>query len=125
MLKVRIFTLLIFTLTLSFTILGCGGGGGGGESKGSISGVVTLEGMSEGEYDAVVIIEETQKAYNTSPNGSYSIPDLTAGTYTVTALRNFYVSQSKPVVVSAGQETTGVNFHLTYENPPDLPAKLK
>jgi len=122
-LKVRIFTLLIFTLTFSFTILGCGGGGGGGagEQPGSISGTVTLEGMTD-YSGAKVEIKNINKSATTASNGSYEIKDIPPGTYTVIASKEFYEEKEEQAIIKSGENIIK-NFNLQFKQAPPLPAK--
>jgi iron complex outermembrane receptor protein len=123
-LKIKIFTLLIFTLTFSFTILGCGGGGGGGgagEQPGSISGTVTLEGMTD-YSGAKVEIKNINKSATTASNGSYEIKDIPPGTYTVIASKEFYEEKEEQAIIKSGENIIK-NFNLKFKQAPHLPAK--
>jgi len=125
-LKIKIFTLLIFTLTFSFTILGCGGGGGGGgagEQPGSISGTVTLEGMTD-YSGAKVEIKNINKSATTASNGSYEIKDIPPGTYTVIASKEFYEDgKIEGILIKSGDNLKNINFNLKFKQAPHLPAK--
>jgi hypothetical protein len=104
-LKIRIFTLLIFTLTFSFTILGCGGGG---EKVGSILVTSTPAG-------AKIYLDGNDTGKLTPA----TIDNVKAGTHTLklTKTEGKYKDWSQTVNVSADQTTT---ITVTLEPlPPD------
>jgi hypothetical protein len=103
---------LIFVLTLG--LLGCGGGQGDyppatGYRYIEIEGTVTdkeTDGLLGG---ATVIIEGTDWSATTEDDGSYSISDVEAGTYNITASKSGYIDQTETVTV---EDDTTVEFEL-------------
>ena len=80
---------------------------------GSISGTVKDEngGPISG---ATVTVVDTSHSDTTGSDGTYTITDIPAGTYDVTASKTGYESDTMAdVVVTAGQITSGVDFVLT------------
>lgn len=78
----------------------------------TISGRVTEAQTGEGIPNANVLLLDTAFGVATSIDGSFTIPNVPAGTYTVRATHVAYASQSQEVTVAAGQSMT-VNFALT------------
>jgi hypothetical protein len=103
---------LIFVLTLG--LLGCGGGQGDyppatGYRYIEIEGTVTdkdTDGLLGG---ATVIIEGTDWSATTEDDGNYSISDVEAGTYNITASKSGYIDQTETVTV---EDDTTVGFEL-------------
>ena len=83
-------------------------------SPGTISGTVTKSGGAgiAGASVSALSSADTANSATTDSSGSYTISNLTAGTYSVQAVASGYSSQSQPgVTVTAGQTTTQ-NFVL-------------
>ncbi|HEV2087795.1 MAG TPA: carboxypeptidase regulatory-like domain-containing protein, partial [Cryptosporangiaceae bacterium] len=83
---------------------------------GTIAGVVTTASDSAPAAGATVTITHTGGApagqATTGADGTYSVPDLTPGAYSVTASGTELQPQTKAATVTEGQTTT-VNFALT------------
>ncbi len=88
-------------------------------SVGKISGTVTDAGTGLGIEGATVTVEGTGKSDEADANGDYAIASVPTGTYTVTALKTGYQSQSKPAEVTVTQTTT-TDFQLTTETTPPI-----
>jgi hypothetical protein len=67
---------------------------------GTINGAVTD--VSTGKAIAGALMTSTAGNATTSSTGAYTIPNVTEGTYTLTASANGYNSQSQPVIVGPG-----------------------
>lgn len=81
--------------------------------KGTVAGTVTDENTGFGIGEATIRIVSTGiTGRPMSPDGEYTIPDVPAGTYTVTASASGYLSQSKDLQEVRNGETTTVNFEL-------------
>ncbi len=63
---------------------------------------------------ASVIIEGTDLAATTGPDGSYTISDVPEGIYNITASAAGYTPASRSITVQ-GSDLTGINFTLTSE----------
>ncbi|MCD4690805.1 proprotein convertase P-domain-containing protein [bacterium] len=80
---------------------------------GGISGIATLQGSIDQTGILVTASPGGASAYS-NKEGFYSIPELYAGTYTVTATKlDWSTDVETGVVVSEGTVTPGVNFFLT------------
>lgn len=89
---------------------------------GGISGSVLHASTEDPLYNASVSVRvgTVTVTVATSPDGSYRIPDLPSGTYTVTAsMDGFEPSSESGVVVTSGYDTEGVDFSLV-EKPTKL-----
>ncbi|MDZ7729948.1 MAG: carboxypeptidase regulatory-like domain-containing protein [Natrialbaceae archaeon] len=83
------------------------------EQNGSISGTVS-DGLGQALSGATVSIDSTGQSASTDASGSYTISNVSAGTYNLTASLANYTSDSVTnVSVSAGEAVTDVNFTLT------------
>ncbi|GEM_PF-948169 len=93
-------------------------------ATGNISGTVTRAGTGEAiPWASVAVTGGPSVTANAS--GQYTISGLSAGTYTVTASKNGYTSQSASVSVTVGTTTTK-NFALapSETTPPTVPTNL-
>jgi TonB-linked SusC/RagA family outer membrane protein len=78
---------------------------------GIIAGTVTVANSNEPLFGVTVQVEGTQLGANTTPAGAYRIPNVPAGTYTVSARRLGYARATQQVTV-ADNATATVNFSL-------------
>ncbi|NCU37068.1 hypothetical protein EOM75_13790, partial [Candidatus Falkowbacteria bacterium] len=85
---------------------------------GSVNGVVTDAYSTLPLEGATITIEPGGYTATTSNTGSYSIPDVLEGTYTVTAEMDGYVSESMNVVVVHNQTVTASFALDLYLEPP-------
>ncbi|HLI52306.1 MAG TPA: carboxypeptidase regulatory-like domain-containing protein [Thermomicrobiaceae bacterium] len=82
---------------------------------GTISGKVTDSSTSTGIVGATVSVNGTGLSTTTGTGGTYSISNVPAGSYTVSASASNYQSNSvNGVSVSAGSTTSSVNIALTH-----------
>ncbi|MDR1760886.1 MAG: TonB-dependent receptor, partial [Bacteroidales bacterium] len=96
-----------------FTTLFLFGISAGFAQNGVITGTVIDTRTNEASIGASVFIEGTNKGAITDLSGNFSIENVPAGTYTVTASYISYKTISKPnVVVTSGKETV-VDFSIT------------
>ena len=80
---------------------------------GAVTGTVTVAGEDTPIEGATVTLANGEDhAATTAGDGSYTIDDVTAGTYTATAVAEEYVQDSREIEVEAGEMLT-VNFALT------------
>ncbi len=82
---------------------------------GAISGTVTHATTDEALFNASVSVRvgTVMVTATTDADGTYRIPDLPSGTYSVTAwLEGFEASTISGITVSNGIETEGIDFHL-------------
>jgi thermitase len=96
--------------------LGGGGGGGGGTTdpvgEGAIAGTVTTgNGKSKTAVSGATVDCGAGGSATTAGDGSYTIVDVPASTYTCTATASGYKPKSASVTVSDGQTST-LNFTL-------------
>lgn len=77
----------------------------------TISGRVTEAQTGEGIPNANVLLLDTAFGVATSIDGSFTIPNVPAGTYTIRATHVAYIAQSQEVTVAAGESMT-INFVL-------------
>ena len=103
---------LIFVLALG--LLGCGGGQGDYPSATGyryigIEGTVTDKETEEPLGGVTVTIEGTDWSFTTEDDGSYSISDVRADTYNITASKSGYINQTETVTV---EDNTIVDFEL-------------
>ena len=112
--------LLIICPLLLITIIGCKPNGERATTS-SISGVVTLRGLSD-YSGAKVEIKGTGLSATTASNGSYSIGNIPVGTHTVIASKDFYENESRVIIITEAP-LTNINFALTIQQPPNIPAK--
>ena len=80
-------------------------------AQNSVSGTVTDNASGQPLVGVNVVVEGTTMGSATGADGSYSISNVSDGSYTVTATYIGYSDQSKSVTVSGSSET--VNFSLT------------
>lgn len=85
---------------------------------GSVNGVVTDAYSTLPLEGATITIEPGGYTATTSNTGSYSIPDVLEGTYTVTAEMDGYISESMNVVVVHNQTVTASFALDLYLEPP-------
>jgi hypothetical protein len=80
-------------------------------TTGSISGTVSAQGGG-GISGATVTVDGTSFSATTNGSGAYTISDVPAGTYSVTASAAGYVSQTQAGVSVTGDQNTTLNFTL-------------
>jgi hypothetical protein len=80
--------------------------------KGVVVGRVTLNGSQSGNSGVVVFLQGTSHSAYTSDNGEYKISGVEPGTYTLTAYKVGYTTESKEVVVKAGETTDAGTINL-------------
>lgn len=73
---------------------------------GTISGVVTKAADSTAFYGVAISTTPATSAVTTNADGRYTISNVNAGSYTVTASKNGYSSSSKNVIVTPNNTTT-------------------
>lgn len=78
---------------------------------GSLTGQVMVKGGTQPIPDAHVTVTGTRLGASTSAIGAYRVTGLSAGTYTVRALRIGYAEQQLSVTIAAGQSAT-LDFSL-------------
>ena len=81
-------------------------------AQNSVSGTVTDKDSGQPLVGVNVVVEGTAMGSATGADGSYTISDVSDGSYTVTATYIGYSDQSKSVSVN-GSSTTA-NFHSQY-----------
>lgn len=99
---------VVSTTKITFTTIGTG----------TISGIVTDSYTGNPIEGATITADAIRYEAVTGPEGTYDIPDVIEGDYTVTAEANGYVTQSQPATVVNNQNTLA-NFELDqYLDPP-------
>jgi subtilisin-like proprotein convertase family protein len=83
----------------------------------SVAGTVTLAGQSDHSGVKVEAIPNGGSAY-TNALGTYSLPGLFAGTYTIRASKQGFATGQRQVTLASGQQLTGIDFNLAqvYQN---------
>lgn len=81
-------------------------------TKGTISGRVTEQNSGNAISGASISTQPATSTVTSDNNGNYTISNIEAGSYTLTATMNGYSTNSANVKVDAGQTTT-VNIALT------------
>ena len=125
--------LLASTLLLLGLLFGCGDDSptdpsgtdvgdvsGDATSAGTIAGRVTLLGNDPLGGSRVIVDGSLQE---TAANGTYRVDDVAAGTRSVRASRDGYISQEREVVVSAGL-TYIADFELIEGSPDNRPPTI-
>ena len=90
-------------------IIKIGGSGGGGTGNGTISGHVSD--VTTGNALSGATVNYSGGSATTDASGNYTLSNVPAGTYTVTASLTGYLSRSQSVTVTSGTTTTA-NFQL-------------
>lgn len=81
-------------------------------TKGNISGKITEQGTGNPISGASISTQPTTVTATSDNNGDYTISDIEAGSYTLTASKNGYTPNNANANVTAGQTTT-VNIIIT------------
>jgi len=101
--------LLLFATLLFFVTGQLGGCLSCGPGAGSISGTVK---DTAGNALSGATVKAGGVQATTGTNGTYKLENVPAGAQTVTASKEGYITKTQQVTVTAGQETTNVNFAL-------------
>ncbi len=101
--------LLLFATLLFFVTGQLGGCLSCGPGTGSISGTVK---DTAGNALSGATVKAGGVQATTGTNGTYKLENVPAGAQTVTASKTGYITKTQQVTVTAGQETTNVNFAL-------------
>lgn len=91
-------------------------------TTGTIQGQVTNETGDTVIVNAIITTSPATSSVSTNTQGSYTIPNVSPGQYTVTAAKGGYNSGSVAIAVLAGQTTTA-NIHLSYVAIPPVPTQ--
>ena len=102
------------------SLVGCGGGGTG-VVAGAVTGTVVDVQQQRGVAGATVTVDGT--TYTTNSSGSFSVPELSAGTHTITVSAPGYSTVGPiTVTVAAGTSTLDPIFITpTTDAPPEPP----
>jgi len=91
-------------------------------TTGTIQGQVTNITADTVIVGALVTTSPATSSVSTNAQGSYTIPNVSPGQYTVTAAKGDYNPGSVTITVLAGQSTTA-NIHLDYITIPPIPTQ--
>lgn len=104
---------------LSLALFGCNssntevaGDGGVSSTRGAVHGIATLNMMTTGDSAIIVSIAGTQNVASTDDTGNYLLGNLSPGSYTLTAQKAGYLTQTAMVMVTAGVVTEAPPINL-------------
>jgi hypothetical protein len=91
------------------------GGGGGGtttQTNGTVAGKITLNSTSGNPVSGVSVVISPGKSATTAQDGTYTISDITPGTYSLTATKTGYLGYTQNSVTVSANQTTTVNLYI-------------
>jgi len=75
------------------------------ELFGSINGIVTISGTTDALQGVTIVLTPTGKTLTTGSDGKFEYKDLEAKEYTLSATKDSYLSNTKTITVTVGEDT--------------------